>query len=185
MFALLPVHIAGLVPRQVPFSLTDEITIAGIKSKPSVFFGFPWRGSFVSTVFTQGNPGCLIWGCCGGAPLVWRFLGLPASGSLPVRLCEWPVSSEAAQAGAISWGNLESPKKKVKRPQHWEEEYMKEVLVDFTYLVFAWLFKSKEKQIVGTWMSLEWRFPDAWCHVVCCPSLAVRSQQLTWAVGLS
>lgn len=41
MFALLLVHIAGLVPKQVSFSLTDEITIAGIKRKLSVFFGFP------------------------------------------------------------------------------------------------------------------------------------------------
>lgn len=43
------------MPKQVPFLLTDEITIPGIKRKPSVFFGFPWRASFVSTVSAQGN----------------------------------------------------------------------------------------------------------------------------------
>lgn len=56
---LLRLRTAGLVPKHVPFSLTDD-TIAVSESKPAVCFGFPWRASFVSISSTQGSPNALL-----------------------------------------------------------------------------------------------------------------------------
>lgn len=117
---------------------------------------------------------CLIQGCCRGALASEARSRAALVQTIPIRLA-------CLRAGASRWGFANGP-----------------CPAGLTRLVWAILRPQRRgRNVHRTAVSVKggancgwsdepaWSFSGAWCHVVCGPGLAVRSQQLAWAVGMS
>ena len=189
MFALPLARVAGLVPRHVPFSLTDEITIAGIKSQPSVCFGFPWRASFVSTVSAQGDPYALLnprvlsrcsssWSQKEVSTHAEDFhpLGLPAGGSLLLK-----PSNGTCRAGRarLTWAILRAQREG-------ETSAAPGRRGGPGGLPRTWGWYGRRGQRRSGLGAVGWARVEVFRRrIVWDPAPAARSLQLAWAVGMS